>query len=133
MNEFKCHQNYHRKPIILELDKPLRRSWSAPSVCPTRPGEVRTRRPVQLSARVARGELGDERVVQGLHVLGRQLEIDWMTWNRYANRNSGWWDPVVEHEVELRHAYVTEAAFKAAWPDPVEVDGVDADVLGWIA
>lgn len=49
------------------------------------------------------------------------------------NGVSWWWDPVVEHEVELRHAYVTEAAFKAAWPDPVEVDGVDADVLGWIA
>ncbi len=29
------------------------------------------------------------------HALGSALNIDWLTWNRLPNRNSGWWDPVV--------------------------------------
>ena len=27
--------------------------------------------------------------------MGRAAEIDWLTWSRFEDRNSGWWDPVV--------------------------------------
>ncbi|GJM18708.1 MAG: hypothetical protein DHS20C14_09210 [Phycisphaeraceae bacterium] len=29
------------------------------------------------------------------HAIGRAYDISWLTWPRYAHRNSGWWDPVV--------------------------------------
>lgn len=32
---------------------------------------------------------------QVAHAVGRMAEIDWLTWSRFADRNSGWWDPVV--------------------------------------
>lgn len=32
---------------------------------------------------------------QAAHALGRAAEIDWLTWSRFDDRNSGWWDPVV--------------------------------------
>ncbi|MBX3404236.1 MAG: O-antigen ligase family protein [Phycisphaeraceae bacterium] len=32
---------------------------------------------------------------QVAHTLGRAAEIDWLTWSRFDDRNSGWWDPVV--------------------------------------
>jgi len=43
-----------------------------------------------------------------------------------------WWDPLAEREIELQHAYVTGELFRAAWPHPVEVTGVDDEVLAWI-
>ncbi|MCC6675693.1 MAG: O-antigen ligase family protein [Phycisphaerales bacterium] len=32
---------------------------------------------------------------QLLHAAGRQWHIDWLTWPRRPDRNSGWWDPAV--------------------------------------
>lgn len=32
---------------------------------------------------------------QVAHAVGRAAEIDWLMWSRFADRNSGWWDPVV--------------------------------------
>lgn len=32
---------------------------------------------------------------QVAHAVGRAAEIDWLTWSRFEDRNSGWWDPVV--------------------------------------
>ena len=29
------------------------------------------------------------------HALGKAAGLDWLTWPRLENRNSGWWDPVV--------------------------------------
>lgn len=34
-------------------------------------------------------------IAQALHVFGREAGIDWLVWPRFADRNSGWWDPVV--------------------------------------
>src|SRR5262245_58479847 len=32
---------------------------------------------------------------QLLHEIGRQAGMEWLTWPRFPDRNSGWWDPVV--------------------------------------
>lgn len=34
-------------------------------------------------------------VSQLAHAVGRAADIDWLTWSRFDDRNSGWWDPVV--------------------------------------
>ena len=32
---------------------------------------------------------------QGVHILGRRLHVDALTWHRLPGRDSGWWDPVI--------------------------------------
>lgn len=54
---------------------------------------VSDRRPLLLGALAAGFAVGQS--TQVLHALGRALEIDAITWNRFPGRNSGWWDPVV--------------------------------------
>lgn len=54
---------------------------------------VADRRALLLGALVLGFAVGQ--LSQLSHALGRAFEIDWMTWNRFPGRNSGWWDPVV--------------------------------------
>ena len=39
---------------------------------------------------------------QGVHILGRRLHVDALTWHRLPGRDSGWWDPVIAGSLLVR-------------------------------
>ncbi len=47
-----------------------------------------------LIAAIAAGVLVGN-LTQAGHAIGRAADIPWLTWPRFEDRNSGWWDPVV--------------------------------------
>lgn len=66
----------------------LRWSWSLLLLWPVIDGRK------WLIAALAAGFVAGN-LSQLAHALGSAAQIDWLTFNRFPHRNSGWWDPVI--------------------------------------